>query len=272
MFRVTILLAVACSSLAQDSFAKKYAYTKVMTNCFGEEGYYNWTKEVFSAMKQCYGEEVNLPEEEEELSEESSEEESREAFSGSPMFLQVFYTPKGQEEGQDPGFPFSIPFKVVSERQKREAMYDGPLLKKMIEKVKAKVSNFTCVLKKMKVVNEEFDLDFDEMVNIRMEIPIDDTLKNDLVRTINHCKKLLKCLPLEDSGSPMPRKIQEIVVFVREKEARLKACMKYDLQRHLAKFDLSDFSEVEEASEGDKAEKLLHLLWGFENKDDFQLY
>lgn len=80
-------------------------------------------------------------------------------------------------------------------------------------------------------------------------------------------------MPLEDSGSLLPKKLQEILVFVKcEKKLRLKACMKRDLQRHLAEFDLSDFSGVGEASEGEKAEKLLHLLWGFENKGDFQLY
>ncbi|XP_063614644.1 uncharacterized protein LOC134787761 [Penaeus indicus] len=271
MLRATVLLAVVYSSLAHDSFAEKYAYTKVMTNCFGEEKYYNWTKEVFQAVKQCYNAEINLPEKDE--SGESSEEESKEAFSGSPMFLQVFFSPQEQDGDQDRKFPFNLPFKAISQRQKREVMYDGPLLKKMIEKVKAKVSNFTCVLKKMKMVDDEFNLDYEEMIKVRKEIPVDDAMKNELVKTINHCKKFTKCLPLEDSGSPMPKKLQEIVVFAKcEKKARLKACMKLDLQKHLAEFDLSDFSEAGEASEGEKAEKLLHLLWGFDNKDDFQLY
>ncbi|XP_037786340.1 uncharacterized protein LOC119582176 [Penaeus monodon] len=271
MLRVAFLLAVVCSSLAHDSFAKKYAYTKVMTNCFGEERYYNWTKEVFKAVKQCYNAEINLPAEDD--SGESSEEKSEEAFRGSPVFFQVFYTPQEQGGDQDQKFPFSLPFKAISQRQKREVMYDGPLLKKMVEKVKAKVSNFTCVLKKMKVVDDEFNLDYEEMIKVRTEVPIDDTLKNELVKTINHCKKFTNAWPLEDSGSPMPKKLQEIVAFVKcEKKARLKACMKIDLLKHLAEFDLSDFSEAGEASEVEKAEKLLHLLWGFENRDDFQLY
>ncbi|XP_069991819.1 uncharacterized protein [Penaeus vannamei] len=115
MLRAFVFLAVMCSSFAHDSFAEKYAYTKAMTNCFGEERYYNWTKEVFKAAKQCYNEEINLPEEDE--SGESSSEESEEPFSGSPVFLQVFFIPQEQDENQK--FPFSFPFRTTSQRKAR---------------------------------------------------------------------------------------------------------------------------------------------------------
>lgn len=32
-----------------------------MTNCFGEDNYYGWSKMVFKAVKECYGEETVLP-------------------------------------------------------------------------------------------------------------------------------------------------------------------------------------------------------------------
>jgi len=43
-----------------------------MANCFGEDLYYSWSKEVFKAVKECYGEEMKLPKAHEK---ESSQEE-----------------------------------------------------------------------------------------------------------------------------------------------------------------------------------------------------
>nr|XP_027211763.1 uncharacterized protein LOC113805051 [Penaeus vannamei] len=279
MLRALVLLTAVCSVLAKDGFAEKYAYSKVMTNCFGEDLYYGWSKEVFKAVKECYGEEVVLPEAEEEEESSSEEEEVEEEassplgldrFSGQPIIL--FYPPQGQ--GQDARLPADFPFKLFSRRQKREApLYSAPILKKMVQKVKAKVSNFTCVMRKMNYIDDDFNIDYKTAIEETKKLDIADDLKEDLLEAMEKCKDLTMCLPLEKSGSPMPLKLQRIVALNKcWKKARLGVCMKHDLMKYLNWFDLSEFPADEDDDEGSKAEKLLHLLWGVEARDDFQLY
>merc|ERR1712142_314390 len=266
MLRAIIVLTAVCAVLGEDSFVKKYGYSKVMANCFGEELYYEWAKGVFMAKKECYHEEMNLPKHD-DGSDMEEEEDSAVAnrFGNQPVFL--VYNPQGQAQGQQ------FPFKFFTQRQKRDAhdpMYDAPLLKKMKMKVKAKVSNFTCVLKKMNYIDEDFNLMYDEGVKTTSELPLNDELKADLIKGIGHCKDFTKCLPMDES--PMPKKLKEIMAFVKcDKKVRLGVCMKHDLMKYLGEFDLSG-SKLEDEEEGEVAEKLLHLLWGVEAKDDFELY
>ncbi|XP_042887943.1 uncharacterized protein LOC122263544 [Penaeus japonicus] len=190
-----------------------------------------------------------------------------ERFSGQPIVL--FYPPQAQ--GQAQRLPFNFPFKAFSQRQKREAMYDAPLLKKMVQKVKAKASNFTCVMRKMNYIDDDFNIDYKKSAEETKELDISEDLKEDLLEAMHKCKKLTMCLPLE--RSPMPVKLQRIVAMTKcMKKARFGVCMKHDLMRYLQEFDLSGFPADEDDDEGSKAEKLMHLLWGVEAKDDFQLY
>merc|ERR1712142_770778 len=260
MLRAIIVLTAVCAVLGEDSFVKKYGYSKVMANCFGEELYYEWAKGVFMAKKECKHEDGSAMEEEEE---EDSAVANR--FGNQPVFL--VYNPQGQAQAQQ------FPFKFFAQRQKRDdhvPMYDAPLLKKMKMKVKAKVSNFTCVMKKMNYVDEDFNIKYDEAIEELKEFPISKALKDDMVEGVEHCREFIKCLPMDES--PMPKKLKEIVAFIKcDKKARLGICMKHDLMKYLGEFDLSG-SKLEDKEEGEVAEKLLHLLWGVEAKDDFELY
>ncbi|ROT80771.1 hypothetical protein C7M84_000480 [Penaeus vannamei] len=237
MLRALVVLSALCGALVSaDGFAKKYGYSKVMANCFGEDQYYSWSKEVFRAVKECYGEETSLSK-----------------LAGQPLY--VYYPPQAQAQAQR--FPFNFPY------QKREApLYSAPILKKMVQKVKAKVSNFTCVMRKMNYA-----------VNTLRELDLSEDLKEDLVKGMEKCKELTTCLPLEKSGSPMPLKLQRIVALNKcWKKARFAVCMKHDFMKYLSEFDLSGLPADEDSDEGSKAEKVIHILMGVEEKDDFQLY
>ncbi|XP_042890127.1 uncharacterized protein LOC122265044 [Penaeus japonicus] len=242
-----------------------------MTNCLGEEQYYGWSKEVFRAAKECYGEEINLPEADEEEAAEEEEDTSPLAgwnrFNQQPVYL---YYPS-QAQGQR--FPFNFPYQVISQRQKREALYSAPILKKMAYKVKAKVSNFTCVMKKLNYMDDDFNIDYEKSAEALKQLDINENLKEDLLMGMDKCKELTTCLPLEKFGSPMPVKLQRAIALNKcWKKARLSVCMKQDLMKYLSEFDLSAFPAMEDADEESKAEKLMLILWGVEAKDDFQLY
>ncbi|XP_069991817.1 uncharacterized protein [Penaeus vannamei] len=276
MLRALVVLSALCGALVSaDGFAKKYGYSKVMANCFGEDQYYSWSKEVFRAVKECYGEEVQLPEghgkgsslEEEEEEEDMDPLTSLSKLAGQPLY--VYYPPQAQAQR----FPFNFPYQVLSQRQKREApLYTAPILKKMVQKVKAKVSNFTCVMRKMNYIDDDFNLNY-EAVNTLRELDLSEDLKEDLVKGMEKCKELTMCLPLEKSGSPMPLKLQRIVALNKcWKKARFAVCMKHDFMKYLNEFDLSGLPADEDSDEGSKAEKVIHILMGVEEKDDFQLY
>merc|ERR1711962_1173373 len=55
MLIITLLLALlgVFAASADDSFTEKYAYSKVMSNCFGEEGYYAYTKQLHQMAMEC---------------------------------------------------------------------------------------------------------------------------------------------------------------------------------------------------------------------------
>ncbi|XP_042890129.1 uncharacterized protein LOC122265046 [Penaeus japonicus] len=260
MLRLVILLTAVCSVLG-DSFAKKYAFTKVMTNCLSEDIYLEWSKQVFHAMKECYGEETVLPKH--EAHEDKEEEEGGEEYGNQPLFVIL------NSEGQAQNIPFRFAF---SQRQKREAMYDAPVLKKMVAKMKAKIGNFTCVMKKMQYVDEDFNIKFDYMKQEIKDFVINDELQADLMKGIDKCEDITQCLSSDKSGSPMPKKLKKMLAFLKcDKKTRFSICMKHDFMKHLDKFETSAI-QMEDEGEEEVAEKLIHIMWGLEADDEFQLY
>ncbi|XP_027211774.2 uncharacterized protein [Penaeus vannamei] len=256
MLRLVVLLTAVCAVFG-DSFAKKYGFSKVMTNCFGEDNYYGWSKMVFKAVKECYGEETVLP----MHGAPDMEEESGDNYGNQPVFVIL------NAEGQEQKFPLRFAF---AQRQKREALYDAPVLKKMVSKVKAKIGNFTCVMKKMNYVDEDFNIDYDYMKQEIQDLDLNDELKADLMEGIDICNDFTQCLPA--GKSPMPQKLQKMLAFLKcNKKKRFTVCMKHDFKKHLDFFDTSAIQKEDE-DDSEAAEKLIHIMWGLENNDDFQLY
>lgn len=70
----------------------------------------------------------------------------------------------------------------------------------------------------------------------------------------------------------MPMKLQKMLAFLKcDKKTRFSICMKHDFMK---KLDFFDTSAILKEGEGDDeaAEKLIHIMWGLEANDDFQLY
>lgn len=79
-----------------------------------------------------------------------------------------------------------------------------------------------------------------------------------------------QCLPA--GKSPMPQKLQKMLAFLKcNKKKRFTVCMKHDFKKHLDFFDTSAIQKEDE-DDSEAAEKLIHVMWGLENNDDFQLY
>merc|ERR1739842_170177 len=162
MLKATLFLALLGTVLAGgDSFTKKYAYSKIMTNCFGEDAYYSYAKvlhmnsmeckkEIYEKMKE--GKEPDVPVNPAPLA--SFFDTLRAGSGGQPQYIPipVYY------QSSRAGNPY-----LQFQRQKRdahgEAMYSGELLKKMVKKVKVKVGTLMCVLKKIGNIDENKNLD-----------------------------------------------------------------------------------------------------------------
>merc|ERR1719348_394467 len=157
MLKAALFLALLGTVLAGgDSFTKKYAYNKIMSNCFGKEAYNGFTKlvhklsieckkEIYEKMKE--GKEPDVPVNPAPLA--SFFDTLRAGSGGQPQYIPipVYY------QSSQAGNPY-----LQFQRQKRdahgEAMYSGELLKKMVKKVKVKVGTLMCVLKKIGNIDE----------------------------------------------------------------------------------------------------------------------
>jgi len=199
---------------------------------------------------------VNLPEHDKSYSEESETE----VKGDEPKF--VLYLPNGEE--------LKLDFKILREkRDNHSPLYSAELLKKMLMKVKTKVSNFTCVMQKMDYVNEDFSLNLKWQKDELDTMPMDASLVKDLKRAIDVCNDISDC-KLEHSTSPMPKEIQKIVKHMNcEKKHRFMACVKADFKNYLDLFDLSGYPDK---TEDEAAKGLVHLFYAMEEKDSFELF
>jgi len=259
MLRFGLFLVLLGTVLADDSFTKKYAYSKIMTSCVGEDAYYAYARELMKHSLACKKEIHEMMEHGEEPEVQVNEAPLASFFqtlrgsSGQPQYIPipVYYQ---SSQAVNPFAQF--------QRQKREAMYSGELLKKMVKKVKAKVGTLMCVLKKFGSIDEDKNLNIALMKaeTLKYTSGLDAALADDFVDLIDKCNEFSKCV--QDGDSPLPIELQRIMVFLKcDKMGRVRTCMKADLKNYLSEFDLSGLPEYD-GDEDDKVEKLLHVLWG----------
>ncbi|XP_042887938.1 uncharacterized protein LOC122263540 [Penaeus japonicus] len=260
MLRQLIFLAAVCAVLG-DGFAKKFGFSKAMTSCLGDDVYYGWRNHVFQAMMACSVEETVLPQHEEQ----DASEESGTDYTEQPLLLSLNHKEKIQEV-------------IVTSTQppEHEAVFSAPVLKQMAAKVEAKLGNITCVLKKLNYLEEDFDVNYDFLrEELRTSVlfeTLDDSVKADLIAALDYCEEYMKSAPPENPDSPMPKKLQDMLGFLKcERRTRLHVCMKYDFIKNLGDYDLSGFRKEGEGN-AQMAEKLIHLTWGLEADDELQLY
>ncbi|KAK7081167.1 hypothetical protein SK128_007562 [Halocaridina rubra] len=263
---ILLLLAVTTGSWAYDEFSRKFAYTQVMANCFGKEVYLDYAKMIVSAYKTCHSEPMRmLHGDDDKKSQPDLASGLMELLKGDkPVLLPLIINQQG-DAGQRI-------FDLLSQsRQKREAIYDADLLKSFKHMAMAKVSNFTCVLQKLDMVDSDLNLevaDMKEMVRSSISDPI---LRKDMVEAVDYCNDFSMCMPQKED-SPLPTKLQQILAFVKcDKMIRMSICMKHDFMRNMDMFDLSGLP-LGNKDEEMIAEKLLHLLWGVDSKDAFEIY
>ncbi|ROT69065.1 hypothetical protein C7M84_012768 [Penaeus vannamei] len=176
-----IILGLIGATAAQDDFFETYGYTKAIANCLGDDAYYSYLGEVARAERQCNGYLPNYGS----------------VLPTSPTFTAIVNTlgvpgafPPGSFPGQFQYTGFQPP--VVNGKKKRQAgqgpIFDAVALSDAIGKVQAAIGNFTCVLRLLNAIDDNFNINYQQSVNIYSTVVADPNLRNDLITGISFCR------------------------------------------------------------------------------------
>ncbi|XP_066955824.1 uncharacterized protein [Macrobrachium rosenbergii] len=266
---------------AQKEFYKKYAFTKVMSECLGGNVYYAYLQQVANARRECEVQSLFIHS---RMPIPNLFSSSDFGFSHVPNvisttaspFPSTFGTPRsttgvrtlitreppplslfGDVEVPLVTLTSDLPFgpRLPAFRQKRGLIDLYPR------------SFLICLLLQ---VNENLDINYDGLSHNMASLPVPPGLKTDLLASINVCKDLVTCLPLDQRRTLVPHQLERLIAFVRcEKDARFTACLKNDLRRNLDQFGLNLLPRFPGGSED--TETLLNLIVKAESAFEMEL-
>nr|XP_027231531.1 uncharacterized protein LOC113823112 [Penaeus vannamei] len=117
----------------------------------------------------------------------------------------------------------------TNNRAKRSADYGK--MEEVMTSMQAKISNITCILKELKYIDENNNIDISETTKGIMNMEVSDELKDDLMESATMCRDFAMCLPAEKAKSPLKRELGVPLGFFKCLVMKnLQACMKNDLR------------------------------------------
>ncbi|XP_064109304.1 uncharacterized protein LOC135217392 [Macrobrachium nipponense] len=300
MRRGVILMSLAAIALAQDGFFDKYSFTKTMASCFGEDLYYDYLVKTGIAQREC----LQLP-----VSSLHRLDFSRYPQFSYPLHLggdsnyvpfpsyypghsghygvshryQPYHYRKKRETDQrgvveEPPLNLEVveaePQKQVQPQDKAlqplKPYFDKYYLLDSVNKIMAALSNYTCTLHKLGVIDKYLNLRTTHLIDDYGKLPLSDSLKKDLAEGLFYCRDLTYCLPLDKPRSPLPLNLQRLLMAMKcEKETRTNACFKEDLRRNIEGFDLSLFPRDETLDS--KVNKLAAIVVGVDSLNELDV-
>ncbi|XP_066955794.1 uncharacterized protein [Macrobrachium rosenbergii] len=303
MYRAVILLPLAAFALGQNDFFEKYTFTKVMANCFGEEVYYNYLALVSAAQKECqqlpvsslgsigyppFGHQpgyphyippptnnigygvpqaypqypqvpLNFPQ---YPSVPPTYQQHRPIPQGVPQY---HYVKKRDSEASKASTP-----SAVTVPPPKKPFFDKYYLLDAVNKITASLSNYTCVLNQIGLIDEYLNLDVEHYVTQFQHAPISKELKKDLADGIYYCRDLTYCMPLDRLKSPLPLNLQRLLMAMKcEKEVRTDACFKEDIRKNIDDFDLSLFPKDD--TQENKINRLAAIVMEADSLNELQV-
>ncbi|KAK7083446.1 hypothetical protein SK128_012270 [Halocaridina rubra] len=243
MLRVLSVLCLVVAAQAwggNEDMMKKYAYSKIMSNCFGEEFVMNWKMQMKAACDVCEGKDVmqtvvDLQKMVKELQKKYSP--FRAAASQQPMYVPVPYY-----QAQ----PYFVPQSFRTKRSMHDLSPEG--MQMMKEKLMMKMSNVTCVMKEMKYITEDNQPNYEYFNEELNKMNIDEGLREDMREAMDMCRDFAMCLPVEKARSPMKKELGTAMGFMKcmhMKKAMV--CMKHDMKKYAAMMGMEG-GDMEEAS------------------------
>ncbi|XP_068202390.1 uncharacterized protein [Palaemon carinicauda] len=292
MVRAVILLSLAAVAMAQEEFFEKYTFTKVMANCLGEDVYYDYLAKVGIAQRECQqfpvsslhtvdytyysnlGYPVNTGGHALYNQFPTHYLGASQQHHGIPQtYPQYHYLQKRQAEGDSTEVadePAVVDEPAAHAAPAKQPFFDQYYLLDSVNKIMASLSNYTCTLHKLGLIDEYLNLHATNYVEQYNQLPISDGLKEDLADGINHCVQLTYCLPLDRLKSPLPLNLQYLLMAMKcEKETRVDACFKEDLRKNINEFDLSLFPEDD--TEESKLNKLSAIVMEADSINELEI-
>ncbi|XP_066955801.1 uncharacterized protein [Macrobrachium rosenbergii] len=145
--------------------------------------------------------------------------------------------------------------------------FDKYYLLDSVNKIMAALSNYTCTLHKLGIIDEYLNLRATHLISDYGKLPLSDSLKKDLAEGLFYCRDLTYCLPVDKPRSPLPLNLQRLLMAMKcEKETRTNACFKEDLRRNIEGFDLSLFPRDEALDS--KVNKLAAIVVGVDSLNE----
>jgi len=236
-----------------------------MTNCVGDHFYYDLLGTIGEAERYCQQEPVEIPE----------VVHTKHTYAVKTVLpVQAVLPAAGHYQPVAAVHPVSyktpytyhqVPYAAVKPEPAKPLLTADDVYA-LVDVTKAKVSNLTCTLKKLGMVDEYLNINIQHKIaHILSAHHLSYELKHDLVKGLQQCEAMAKCLPLEYSDDVVPPPaIKRIVTFLEcNKKARLISCMKEDIKRHHHHVDATPIKELfPHETEDQITERLLFVLYG----------
>ncbi|XP_037083363.1 uncharacterized protein LOC119103810 [Pollicipes pollicipes] len=229
--KLQLLLVAACLCAVSDAWIpkkllKKYAMKKIMGSCFGDQLISDIKQEVKAACDKCHGEAgPELPQLRSQLASVFS---TAEAARSSNYQHAVQYVP----------VPAAYQFQPVTYQYQRrwKRSHHGSITPEKLEAMRVKASsmigNITCVMREMKMLDSNNQVDFASIKKRIMELPLPKELVDDMCEGMDHCRDFASCIPSQvfEKSPIMAGFGKQMAFFKCFKMAKVESCMKQDFR------------------------------------------
>ncbi|XP_037786099.1 uncharacterized protein LOC119581982 [Penaeus monodon] len=242
MTSLIILATVLVMTHAQSFLTTDHTFRQVMTTCFGEDLFFGLIKTFNDILRECSQTDFDL-----EIA--------------PPLDYQALFDTLARNGLRPQPLPVSQPplSPIVPTTFHLAAVT-----------VTERLSNYTCALDKLEVINNDFDLQYEKIKEDLDNLRIDQELKEDLKNATDFCKDLVECMPEPPIRTVITPKLRRIMTFLRcERETRYQACVKHDYRKRLTQYDLTELPVVDGV---EPLDMLVALMSFAENRNEFLVY
>ncbi|XP_037080337.1 uncharacterized protein LOC119101164 [Pollicipes pollicipes] len=210
------VVALAClcvaSAYVPKKLIKKYAMMKMAESCFGEQVMDSFKEEMSAACEKCRADDP----------------------AGQPELMAQFDAIVGAGES----------------RRKRSSHhgFTPEKLQKIRARISSMIGNVTCVMKELKFVDAENQIDLPSMKERIADMNLTKSLREDLEEGLDKCNDFAKCLPssLVDQSPVTPGFGRQMAFFKCIKMAKVEACMKQDFREEYLPMLMDEGLEIDE--------------------------
>ncbi|KAG7161131.1 uncharacterized protein LOC121875443 [Homarus americanus] len=243
---VASLGSVLTSMSPPEAMLKKYAYIKIMSSCVGEEPVRQWGQQMKAACDKCHGIDTYdiIPDFQDMLNELRRNAYRRPMYVPVPVyspyqFPQYPQMPQFTQYGQVNQYnPYQ---NVAGMRTKRFAPLSPEKIETLKERMTAKISNITCVLREVKMLDSNNMPNYAYIGQEILNLPVDDSLKADFGEALETCRDFSMCLPVEKAKNPLKKELGTALAFLKCMMMKeVTACMRADFHKYAAEMGLGD--------------------------------